>query len=191
LAGAYFKCSWEYAVPAITPIFLETSLLSLPLWFFASFAPAQAKTAVAWGVFFGGFDSAAVSSAVFGEAAIVCNAKVGFSPIPALSVFCFLMGPALFGVVGQSNNFYWIQLLASFLTKTAVSRWLYLVGSLFIELPLGHFAIAISTVIFCLLCRVVFLGVESTKFSDTLALGRCVFYINCLFRSSSCSFYVG
>jgi putative peptidoglycan lipid II flippase len=78
------------------------------------------------------------------------------------------MLPALFGVSVSQINLLLDTILASFL-QTGSITWLYLSDRLY-ELPLGIFAIAISTVILPSLSRS-FAGEESERFTSTLDWG--------------------
>ena len=64
LAGGILNAHGEYAVPAITPIFLNISLIVATMFFARS--AAQAETVVAWG-FFCWLDTANVPNTLFGK----------------------------------------------------------------------------------------------------------------------------
>lgn len=162
LAGGILNAHGEYAVPAITPIFLNLSLIVATL-FFARTA-AQAEVAVAWGVFFAGLTQLLFQMPFLARLKLLPMPSFGFSH-PGVRRILWLMGPALFGVSVGQINLLLDTVLASFL-ETGSITWLYLSDRLY-ELPLGIFAIAISTVILPSLSRS-FAGEDGSKFSSTL-----------------------
>lgn len=162
LAGGILNAHGEYAVPAITPIFLNISLIVATV-FFARTA-AQAETAVAWGVFFAGLIQLMFQVPFLARLRLLPLPTLGFRH-PGVKRILLLMGPALFGVSVSQINLLLDTVLASFL-QTGSITWLYLSDRLY-ELPLGIFAIAISTVILPSLSRS-FSGGESSRFSETL-----------------------
>ncbi|TYL49084.1 murein biosynthesis integral membrane protein MurJ [Marinomonas sp. IMCC 4694] len=162
LAGGILNAHGEYAVPAITPIFLNISLIVATL-FFARTA-AQAETAVAWGVFAAGVIQLAFQVPFLARLKLLPMPTLGFSH-PGVKRILMLMVPALFGVSVSQINLLLDTVLASFL-QTGSITWLYLSDRLY-ELPLGIFAIAISTVILPSLSRS-FSGSDVEQFSKTL-----------------------
>ncbi|MGJ8648311.1 MAG: murein biosynthesis integral membrane protein MurJ [Marinomonas colpomeniae] len=162
LAGGILNAHGEYAVPAITPIFLNISLIVATVYFARS--AVQAETAIAWGVFFAGIIQLVFQVPFLARLKLLPMPTLGFRH-PGVRRILFLMGPALFGVSVGQINLLLDTVLASFL-QTGSITWLYLSDRLY-ELPLGIFAIAISTVILPSLSRS-FAGGESSGFSDTL-----------------------
>lgn len=162
LAGGILNAHGEYAVPAITPIFLNISLIVATMFFARS--AAQAETVVAWGVFFAGLIQLMFQIPFLARLKLLPMPTLGFGH-PGVKRILLLMGPALFGVSVSQINLLLDTVLASFL-QTGSITWLYLSDRLY-ELPLGIFAIAISTVILPSMSRS-FAGGESSKFSDTL-----------------------
>jgi putative peptidoglycan lipid II flippase len=162
LAGGILNAHGEYAVPAITPIFLNISLIVATMWFARS--AAQAETAVAWGVFFAGLIQLIFQVPFLAKLRLLPMPTLGFRH-PGVKRIFVLIVPALFGVSVGQINLLLDTVLASFL-QTGSITWLYLSDRLY-ELPLGIFAIAISTVILPSLSRS-FAGGESSGFSDTL-----------------------
>ena len=162
LAGGILNTHGEYAVPAITPIFLNISLIIATV-FFARHA-AQAETAVAWGVFFAGLIQLMFQVPFLARLKLLPMPSFGFRHAGVKRIL-LLMGPALFGVSVGQINLLLDTVLASFL-ETGSITWLYLSDRLY-ELPLGIFAIAISTVILPSLSRS-FAGGESSNFTNTL-----------------------
>ncbi len=165
LAGGILNSHGEYGVPAITPIFLNISLLVATLGFART--AGQAELAVAWGVFFAGLIQLLFQVPFLARLKLLPRPTFGFSH-PGVKRILLLMGPALFGVSVSQINLLLDTVLASFL-ETGSITWLYLSDRLY-ELPLGIFAIAISTVILPSLSRS-FAGEKGQRFADTLDWG--------------------
>ena len=165
LAGGILNAHGEYGVPAITPIFLNIVLLIATLGFAQS--AAQAELAVAWGVFFAGVVQLLFQVPFLARLKLLPRPRLGFSH-PGVKRILILMGPALFGVSVSQINLLLDTVLASFL-ETGSITWLYLSDRLY-ELPLGIFAIAISTVILPSLSRS-FAGQSGERFANTLDWG--------------------
>jgi len=162
LAGGILNAHGEYAVPAITPIFLNISLLVATLVFARN--ALEAETAVAWGVFFAGLVQLLFQMPFLARLKLLPMPSLQFRH-PGVKRILILIGPALFGVSVGQINLLLDTVLASFL-QTGSITWLYLSDRLY-ELPLGIFAIAISTVILPSLSRS-FAGKDPKAFSDTL-----------------------
>ena len=141
-AGAILNSYQRFAVPALTPILLNLSLIAAALWFAPSFD--EPAVALALGVLVAGF-----AQLLFQVPAL---AGIGLVPRPrwaprheGVRRIMVLMVPALFGVSVSQINLLLDTVLASLLPTGSVS-WLYYSDRL-TELPLGVFAIAIATVI--------------------------------------------
>jgi putative peptidoglycan lipid II flippase len=141
-AGAVLNSYGRFAVPAFTPVLLNVSLISAALlagnWF------DEPAFALAWGVLLAGVVQFAF------QLPFIYGLKL--MPLPrwdtrheGVKRILLLMGPAIFGVSVSQINLMLDTILASFLPTGSVS-WLYYSDRL-VELPLGVFAIAISTVI--------------------------------------------
>ena len=165
LAGGILNAHGEYAVPAITPIFLNISLLVATLGFAAS--SSQAELMVAWGVFAAGLVQFLFQIPFLAKLKLLPRPRVGFRHSGVKRILA-LMGPALFGVSVSQINLLLDTVLASLL-ETGSITWLYLSDRLY-ELPLGIFAIAISTVILPSLSRS-FAGERAERFAQTLDWG--------------------
>jgi putative peptidoglycan lipid II flippase len=146
--GAVLNSYGRFAVPAFTPVLLNISMISAVLiagsWF------AQPVFALAWGVVMAGIIQ------LFFQMPFLHNLRL--SPRPhwdtqdeGVRRILKLMGPAIFGVSVSQINLLLDTVLASFL-PTGSPSWLYYSDRL-VELPLGVFAIAISTVILPSLSR--------------------------------------
>ncbi len=132
----------RFAVPAVTPVFLNLSLIATALWLAPMFE--QPVVALAWGVFAGG--------AVQLLFQLPFLFRLRLLPIPKIrrkhsgvARILKLMGPAVFGVSVTQINLLIDTLIASFLVTGSVS-WLYYSDRL-VEFPLGLFGIALATVI--------------------------------------------
>jgi putative peptidoglycan lipid II flippase len=147
-AGAILNSYGRFAVPAFTPVLLNLSLISAAL--FAAPLFDEPAFALAWGVLLAG-----VIQFTF---QLPFLHALRLSPRPhwdmqheGVRKILRLMGPAIFGVSVSQINLLLDTVLASFLPSGSVS-WLYYSDRL-VELPLGVFAIAISTVILPSLSR--------------------------------------
>ncbi len=141
-AGAVLNSYGRFAVPAFTPVLLNITLITAAIvaapWF------AEPAFALAWGVLLAGVIQ------FFFQLHFVHALRL--TPRPhwdlqheGVKRILALMGPAIFGVSVSQINLLLDTVLASFLPTGSVS-WLYYSDRL-VELPLGVFAIAISTVI--------------------------------------------
>ena len=141
-AGAILNSYQRFAVPALTPVFLNLSLIVAALWLTPNFE--EPAFALALGVLIAGF-----AQLLFQVPAL---AGIDLLPRPrwaprhdGVKRILLLMVPALFGVSVSQINLLLDTVLASLLPTGSVS-WLYYSDRL-TELPLGVFAIAIATVI--------------------------------------------
>lgn len=146
--GAVLNSYGRFAVPAFTPVLLNISLISAATIAAPYFE--QPAFALAWGVLTAGVLQLAFQ--------VPFMAGLRMTPRPqwdwqdeGVRRILALMGPAIFGVSVSQINLLLDTVLASFLPTGSVS-WLYFSDRL-VELPLGVFAIAISTVILPSLSR--------------------------------------
>jgi len=148
LAGAILNSYDRFAVPALTPILLNVSMIIAALvvapWFDA---PVYA---LAWGVL-----AAGVLQLLF---QLPFLARIHMIPRPVMDWrdegvvrVLRLMAPAIFGVSVSQINLLLDTMIASFLPTGSIS-WLYYSDRL-AELPLGVFGVAIATVILPSLSR--------------------------------------
>lgn len=147
-AGAVLNSYGRFAVPAFTPVILNACLIGAATWGVSYFP--EPVFALAWGVFIAG-----IAQFLF---QLPFLANIHLLPRPDFDTkdegvrrILKLMVPALFGVSVSQINLLLDTILASFLPTGSVS-WLYFSDRL-VELPLGVFAIAISTVILPSLSR--------------------------------------
>ncbi|MDG1773487.1 MAG: murein biosynthesis integral membrane protein MurJ [Oceanicoccus sp.] len=146
--GAVLNSYGRFAVPAFTPVLLNISLITAAIVIAPYFD--EPAFALAWGVM-----AAGILQLTF---QLPFMHGLRLTPKPAwdwqdegVRRILALMGPAIFGVSVSQINLLLDTVLASFLPAGSVS-WLYYSDRL-VELPLGVFAIAISTVILPSLSR--------------------------------------
>ncbi|MGK0498561.1 MAG: putative peptidoglycan lipid II flippase [Oceanicoccus sp.] len=146
--GAVLNSYGRFAVPAFTPVLLNISLIMAAVFGGPYFD--EPAFALAWGVLLAGIIQLTFQ--------LPFMHQLRLSPKPhwdlkdeGVKRILTLMVPALFGVSVSQINLLLDTVLASFLPLGSVS-WLYYSDRL-VELPLGVFAIAISTVILPTLSR--------------------------------------
>jgi len=162
-AGSILNTYGRYAVPAMTPIFLNLTLIACAL--LLSPLMAEPIVALAWGVLIAGIIQLMFQLPFLHHLRLV--------PRPALKPkhegvdqVIMLMLPVMFSVsVGQINLLVDTMLATALQGDGAVS-WLYYSDRL-MELPLGMFAIAIATVILPILSRI-HAAADAEKFLTTL-----------------------
>lgn len=141
-AGAILNSYDRFAVPAITPVLLNISLISAAI--LASPYFEQPVFALAWGVFAAGIVQLVFQLPFLMRLQLMPQPKVDWQDTGVRRILK-LMAPALFGVSVSQINLLLDTVLASFLPTGSVS-WLYYSDRL-AELPLGVFGIAVATVI--------------------------------------------
>jgi putative peptidoglycan lipid II flippase len=141
LAGSTLNAYGRFAVPAVTPVLLNLSLIGMAWYGSAWFSTPI--IALAWGVCLAG-----VLQLVFQLPFLY---RLGLMPVPrfkrkheGVQRILTLMLPAIFGVSVTQINLLLDTLLASFLVSGSVS-WLYYADRL-LEFPVGVFGIALATV---------------------------------------------
>jgi len=160
-AGAILNSYDRFAVPALTPSFLNISLICAAL--FAAPYFEYPETALAWGVLVAGLIQLTFQ--------VPFLLRIGMLPHPTVDwrdesvrKVLKLMAPAMFGVSVSQINLLFDTLIASHLQTGSVS-WLYYSDRL-VELPLGVFGVGIATVVLPSLSRINSDG--SGRFSLTL-----------------------
>ncbi len=161
-AGAMLNSYGRFAVPAVTPVLLNLSLIAAAVYF----APTMKEPvyALAWGVFVAGVIQLLFQLPALYRLDLMPKPKIDLKDAGVRRILK-LMVPALFGVSVSQINLLLDTVLASFLPTGSVS-WLYFSDRLS-ELPLGVFAIAVSTVILPSLSRDV-ASSNHQKFSQTM-----------------------
>jgi putative peptidoglycan lipid II flippase len=147
-AGSVLNSFDRYAIPAVTPIFLNLTMIGSTL-FLAPLLDVPV-VALAWGVLAAGVIQLFFQLPFLRQVGMLQRPRWGWSD-PGVVQIRTLMLPAIFGVsVGQINMLL-DTILASFLVDGSVS-WLYYSERL-MELPMGVFGVAIATVILPSLSR--------------------------------------
>lgn len=161
-AGAILNSYGRFAVPAFTPVLLNLSLIGAALWI----SPRLSEPAVglAWGVLIAGMVQFCFQLPFLRRIHLLPRPRWAWHDEGVQKIVA-LMIPALFGVSVSQINLLLDTVIASFLPTGSVS-WLYYSDRL-VELPLGIFAIAISTVILPSLSRHN-IGEDKESFSKTL-----------------------
>ena len=142
LAGGVLNTYRNFAVPAVTPVFLNLSLIGCAVWLAPRFSEPVA--ALAWGVFIAGVVQLSFQ--------LPFLLRLRLLPVPrfrrdreGVSRILKLMVPTLFAMSVTQVNLLVDTLIASFLQTGSIS-WLYYSDRL-VEFPLGVFGIALATVI--------------------------------------------
>lgn len=148
LAGSVLNSYGRFAVPALTPVLLNLSLIGATLLLSPYFD--QPVMALAWGVAIAGISQLLLQIPFLLQIRLLPAPKWG-PKHEGTSRIMTLMIPALLGVSVSQINLLLDTVLASFLETGSVS-WLYYSDRLS-ELPLGVFGIAIATVILPSLSR--------------------------------------
>ena len=162
LSGSILNIRQKFAVPALTPVLLNLSLIGAAVWL--SPRMENPVTALAWGVFVAG-----VAQLLFQIPFLI---KAHSLPLPKLSGakagvdrILKLMLPAIFGSSIVQINLLINTMIASFLVAGSIS-WLY-ISDRFVELPLALFGIATATVILPILSKQ-FVSNQHLEFNQTL-----------------------
>lgn len=140
--GSLLNHAKRFAIPALTPVLLNLSLIAAALWL----APQMRVPvmALAWGVLAAGILQLLLQLPFVARLGLLTRPSVKFGDARVKQVMK-LMLPAMFGVSVAQINLLLDTVLASLLQSGSVS-WLYYSDRL-MELPLGVFGIAIATVI--------------------------------------------
>ncbi|MGE0080892.1 MAG: murein biosynthesis integral membrane protein MurJ [Thiohalomonadaceae bacterium] len=148
LAGGVLNTFSRFAVPAVTPVWLNISLIAAAL--FAAPYFEQPVEALAWGVFIAGVLQLAFQLPAIARLGLLGRPRWGWSD-PGVRRILKLMLPAIFGSSVAQVNLLLDTIIASFLVTGSVS-WLYYSDRL-VEFPLGVFGVALGTVILPSLSR--------------------------------------
>ena len=161
-AGGILNSCGKFAIPAITPVLLNLTMIAAALWL----APRldQPVVGLAWGVFIAGIIQLGFQIPFLRQVKLLPRPRWGWAAKGVQQVLK-LMLPALFGSSVAQVNLLIDTLLASFLVSGSVS-WLYYSDRL-VEFPLGIFGVALGTVILPKLSRH-HAGAETADFSHTL-----------------------
>ena len=174
LAGSILNIRQRFAVPALTPVLLNLSLIFAAIWL----APQMQRPvfALAWGVFIAGIAQLAFQ--------IPFLIKERGLPIPKLRGarrgvrrILQLMLPAVFGSSIVQINLLINTIVASYFTVGSIS-WLY-ISDRFVELPLALFGIATATVILPMLSKQ-FVANQTAQFEYTLQWAMKISLLICI-----------
>ncbi|MCX7096580.1 MAG: murein biosynthesis integral membrane protein MurJ [Methylococcales bacterium] len=141
-AGGILNAHGKFAVPALTPVFLNLSMIAAAIWL----APLMAEpiVALAWGVFGAGVVQLAFQIPALLRLGLMPRCRLGFAD-PSVKQLIKQLLPAIFSVSITQINLLLDSLFASFLTAGSVS-WLYYSDRL-VEFPLGILGLALGTAI--------------------------------------------
>lgn len=162
LAGGVLNSCGKFAIPAVTPVLLNLTMIAAALWL----APRMEKPVMglAWGVFIAGIIQLSFQISFLRQVRLLPRPRWGWAAQGVQQVLK-LMLPAVFGSSVAQVNLLIDTLLASFLISGSVS-WLYYSDRL-VEFPLGIFGVALGTVILPRLSRQ-YASAETEDFSRTL-----------------------
>ena len=141
-AGAILNSYDRFAIPAVTPVFLNVFMIAAAL-LVADFFPNPAY-ALAWSIVAAGVFSLMFQLPFLRQIHLLPSPKLDWLH-PGVKRILVLMTPALFGVSVSQLNLLLDSVIATMLGDGAVS-WLFYSDRL-VELPLGVFGVAIATVI--------------------------------------------
>lgn len=141
-AGSILNAHGKFAIPAITPVFLNICMIATAIWL----APLMDTpvVALAWGVFIAGIVQMLFQIPSLIRLGLLPRPRIDFKDTGVNRVIK-LMLPAMFSVSVTQINLLLDTLIASFLTVGSVS-WLYYSDRL-VEFPLGILGLALGTVI--------------------------------------------
>ena len=162
LAGGVLNSCGKFAIPAVTPVLLNLTMIAAALWL----APLMEKPVMglAWGVFIAGIIQLSFQIPFLRQVKLLPRPRWGWAAHGVQKVLK-LMLPAVFGSSVAQVNLLIDTLIASFLISGSVS-WLYYSDRL-VEFPLGIFGVALGTVILPRLSRQ-HVSAEKEDFSRTL-----------------------
>lgn len=172
-AGGILNSYNRFAVPAVTPVILNITLISCAIWLSPLFA--EPVIAIAWGVIIAGIIQLMFQLPFLGHLHLIPRPRLkpkheGVSQVIALMI------PVMFAVSVGQINLLLDTVLVTFIEGDGPASWLYYADRI-MYLPLGVFAVAIATVILPSLSRKH--AEESVdKFKETLDWGlRCIVLI--------------
>jgi putative peptidoglycan lipid II flippase len=169
-AGAILNSYGRFAVPAVTPVFLNLALIGAALFLSPLFS--EPTFALAWGVLLAGLIQLMFQLPFLAHLKMLPRPRLTPAHDGVKKVL-MLMLPVMFSVsVGQINLLV-DRALVSFVPGDGPASWLYYADRL-LEVPLGGLAIAIATVILPALSRIHSKG-DDAQFATTLEWGlRCI-----------------
>ncbi len=172
LAAGILNSYGRFAIPAVTPVWLNIILIGAALYLAPHTQPPI--VALAWGVFFAGLMQLLFQFPELKRLDLLPRPRWGWQDEGVRRIIK-LMLPAIFGSSVAQINLLLDTIIASFLVTGSVS-WLYYSDRL-VEFPLGVFGIALATVILPALSHK-HVNEDPESFSQTLDWGvRWVFLI--------------
>ncbi|NIP18056.1 MAG: murein biosynthesis integral membrane protein MurJ [Xanthomonadales bacterium] len=162
LAGGILNTFERFLIPALTPVFLNLSLIGAAV--LLSGRMEIPVMALAWGVLLAGVVQLLVQVPALGRLGLLPRPRWGWRHSGVRRILR-LMVPTLVGSSAAQVNILIDSVIATFLVSGSVS-WLYYSDRL-LEFPLGVFGIALATVILPNLSRK-HAQKSATEFSDTL-----------------------
>ena len=142
LAGGILNTYNKFAVPALTPVFLNICMIAAAIWL----APLldEPIVALAWGVFAAGVVQLIFQVPALLSLGLMPRCRLDFQDTQVKKLFKQLL-PAIFSGSITQINLLLDSLIASFLSAGSVS-WLYYSDRL-VEFPLGILGLALGTAI--------------------------------------------
>jgi putative peptidoglycan lipid II flippase len=172
-AGGILNSYGRFAVPAVTPVFLNISLISCAIWLSPLFE--EPVIAIAWGVIIAGVIQVMFQLPFLGHLHLIPRPRLKPKHEGVTQVIT-LMIPVMFSVSVGQINLLLDTVLATFIEGDGSVSWLYYADRI-MYLPLGVFAVAIATVILPSLSRK-HADESVDQFKETLDWGlRCILLI--------------
>ncbi len=146
--GSVLNVHRRFAVPAVTPVWLNVSLIGAALLL----PPLldEPILALGWGVLIAGIVQLLFQLPFLGQLGVLPRPRINWRHAGVRRIL-WLMGPALFGASATQLNLLLDTWIASFLQYGSVS-WLYFADRV-VELPVGVFGVALGTVLLPRLSR--------------------------------------
>jgi putative peptidoglycan lipid II flippase len=166
-AGAILNSYGNFSVPALTPVFLNLTLIGCALFLSPLFA--EPTLALAWGVLLAGAIQLMFQLPFLSHLKMLPRPRLKPAHDGVKKVL-LLMLPVMFSVSVGQINLLLDTILASWIEGDGSVSWLNYADRL-LELPLGIFGIAIATVILPALSRIHSKGGDDTEFAKTLQWG--------------------
>ncbi|CAA9891517.1 putative lipid II flippase MurJ [Candidatus Methylobacter favarea] len=164
-AGGILNAYGKFAIPALTPAFLNICMIAAAIWL--SPLMAEPVMALAWGVIAAGMVQMLFQLPALMRLRLAPRLRWGFKD-KGVKRILGLMLPAIFSVSVTQINLLVDTLMASFLKAGSVS-WLYYSDRL-VEFPLGIFGLALATVILPRLAKA-HAAEDAVAFSNSLDWG--------------------
>jgi putative peptidoglycan lipid II flippase len=165
LAAGILNCNQQFFIPALTPIWLNLSLIGFTLFLSKKIHPPEFS--LAWGVLVGGFLQLLFQIPFVYKLKMLPRITIDWHD-PVIKKILLLMLPATLGAAVSQINILIDSFFVSFLKSGSVT-WLYYADRL-MELPLGVFGMSFATVMLPQLSRS-FAKANYLQFNQTLYWG--------------------